>query len=373
MIATKGATLMKISSHRHGKLSQSWKQVAGVGVLCLTVAVVTPSAGLGAPPDQLTAGPSAQWVAKPPLGQARAGLGVAKVGNEAYAVAGRAVDDHMYDNVESRKLSGPGEWATLAPLPAARGNVAVAALGGKVYTIGGNLDPFTSTGQITAEVDRYNPATRQWSQLNPLPQPRFVAGAASLHGVLYVAGGVVELPDGTAETTNTVLAYNATADEWHHVAPLLSARDGHRLVAAGPYLYAIGGAAATGESLASVERYDPKANVWTEIAPMNESRWLPCAVETRVGSKHLIAVVAGGEFLPGFELVDGRRTTEVLDLETGQWILLDVLLPFVRASLDCVTKPNGNILAIGGGTHESGSFTYLADVDELALSPRDLR
>uniref|UniRef100_UPI00321626C1 kelch repeat-containing protein n=1 Tax=uncultured Arthrobacter sp. TaxID=114050 RepID=UPI00321626C1 len=99
--------------------------------------------------------------------------------------AGRAVDDHLYDNVESRKLAGPGAWTDLAPLPSARGNLAVVALGGKVYAIGGNFDPFTSTGRIAAEIDRYDPATGQWAQLNPLPQPRIVAGAASLNGVLY--------------------------------------------------------------------------------------------------------------------------------------------------------------------------------------------
>ena len=62
-----------------------------------------------------------------------------------------------------------------------------------------------------------------------------------------------------------------------------------------------------------------------------------------------------------------------LDLDTGHWTLLDALLPFVRASQDCAATPNGNILAIGGATHGSGTLTYLANVDELALQPRDLR
>ena len=38
---------MRISGHRHAKLSQSWRQVTGVAVFCLTVAVVAPSASLG--------------------------------------------------------------------------------------------------------------------------------------------------------------------------------------------------------------------------------------------------------------------------------------------------------------------------------------
>lgn len=310
----------------------------------------------------------AQWIAQPPLLQARAGLGVATAGGRIYAVGGRAVDDTQYNNVESRKLTGGGTWTSLPPLPSARGNLSVSASGGKVYAIGGFRDPYTSTGRPTND-----PITRQWAIARPLPQPRAIAGAASLNGILYVAGGYVELPDGSLQISDTVLAYDPGSDQWRPAAPMTSPREGLRLVAAGPYLYAIGGGGIDGDSLATVERYDPATDTWTATAPMNESRWLPCAVETKVGNTHLIAVVAGGEFLPGGELVDGRRTTEVLDLDTGHWTLLDALLPFVRASQDCAVTPNGNILAIGGATHDSGTFTYLANVDELALKPRDLR
>ena len=65
--------------------------------------------------------------------------------------------------------------------------------------------------------------------------------------------------------------------------------------------------------------------------------------------------------------------SEVFDLDSGHWTLLDALLPFDRASQDCAATPNGYILAIGGATHDSGTLTYLDNVDKLPPQPRDLR
>jgi hypothetical protein len=107
--------------------------------------------------------------------------------------------------------------------------------------------------------------------------------------------------------------------------------------------------------------------------PMVESRYLPCAVETKVGYRRVLMVVGGFEFAPGGVLIDARRTTEVFDLATGRWNLLDVLLPTTRGSHDCATEADGTVLAIGGITPIEGSPSFLANVDALSLEPRDLR
>jgi N-acetylneuraminic acid mutarotase len=144
-------------------------------------------------------------------------------------------------------------------------------------------------------------------------------------------------------------------------------------VASGRYLYAIGGAAPTGESLTTVERFEPKSNSWTTMNPMVESRVLPCAVETKVGKRRVLVVVAGfavsadGTFFR-------RRTTEVFDPATGRWTLLDALLPFDRSGHDCATEADGTVLAIGGiASGAEDTDIFLANVDALSLKSRDLR
>merc|ERR1712226_262826 len=58
---------------------------------------------------------------------------------------------------------------------------------------------------------------------------------------------------------------------WLDLAPMLSPRIGHGMVEAGGYLYVIGGRDDSGRILNSGERYDPAANSWSAIPPMNHA------------------------------------------------------------------------------------------------------
>jgi hypothetical protein len=346
-----------ISTRRAGRLL-----CLGVITAVLITAFAAPSTSaprLRTGPDVTgaKAGRSSQWIARPPLRQARGGLGVAKVDRQILAIGGFE-GDNIFDVVEARRVNGRGEWRDLAPLPTARANLATAEVGGLVYAIGG-----IPQADDTDVVETFNPRSGRWTTSLPLPQPRAFAGAAGLGGLLYVAGGEVQLAANTFEVTNSVIVYDPKQNTWRSVAPMPTARLGLRLVALGRYLYAVGGAAPTGESLTTVERYDPTSNRWATMNPMVESRVLPCAVETKVGHRRVLVVVGGFE-------ADARRTTEVFDPHTGRWTLLDVLLPFGRGTHDCATEADGTVLAIGGG---NGEGVFLANVDALSLKPRDLR
>jgi N-acetylneuraminic acid mutarotase len=188
-----------------------------------------------------------------------------------------------------------------------------------------------------------------------------------LDGLLYVAGG--EVPSG--EFTNSVVVYDPKKDTWKSVARMPTARERLKLVASGRYLYAIGGDNRAEPSLATVERYDPKSNTWRTMNPMVQSRTVLCAVETAVGNRRVLVAV-GGVAVEG-TVVFRRRTTEVFDLDTGRWTLLDVLLPTDRASHDCATEADGTILAIGGFATTNNGASTVPNVDALSLHMRDLR
>ena len=322
------------------------------------------------------AGRSSQWIARPPLRHARGGLGVARVRRQIFAIGGFEVVDKVatyFDVVEARLVKGSGRWRDLAPMPTARANLATAEVGGLVYAIGG-LDDVNDFDVV----ETLDPRSGRWTTSVPLPQPRVRPGAAGLGGLLYVAGGEVKLAPDTFEITNSVLVYDPKEHSWRSAAPMPTARTGLRLVASGRYLYAIGGAAIGqpgqfGPSLTTVERYDPKSNRWATMNPMVESRVLPCAVQTKVGNRHVLVVVGGAEFSAAGTAVQARPTTEVFDPHTGRWTLLDVLLPFGRGSHDCATEADGTVLAIGGINSVGGTPVILANVDALSLKPRDLR
>ena len=350
-------------------LNRAWRRnrllLLGLVTVALVPGLAEPSgiarsaAGLDVAGNE--AGRSSQWIERPPLRHARGGLGVAKVGGQILAIGGFDEVD-VFDVVEARRVAGVGRWRDLAPMQTARANFATAVLHELVYVVGG----LNEEADLDV-VETYNPRSGRWATSVPLPQWRVGAGAAALGGLLYVAGGEIPLGVDDLEVTNSVVVYNPKKKTWTSVAPVPTARTRLRLVASGRYLYAIGGRDPSGQPLTAVERYDPRSNSWRTLSPMHESRLLPCVVETRVGERRVLVVVAGGGS------TFGRRTTEVFDPDTGRWTLLDVLLPHDRVSHDCATEADGTVLAIGGITPISGAPTFLANVDALSLKPRDLR
>jgi N-acetylneuraminic acid mutarotase len=313
-----------------------------------------------------------QWTARPPLRQARAGLGVAKVDHQILAIGGAGPNDAgmivSLNVVEARRDAGAKTWRDLARMPTARTNLATAEVGGLVYAIGGaNAD-----NQALNVVETFdpNPTSGGWATSLPLPQPRAGPAAAALGGLLYVAGG---FDADAGEPTNSMVVYDPKHPAWKSVAPMNQRRDKLRLVASGPHLYAIGGTDSDGRSLTTVERYDPVSDSWATMNPMVESRGLPGVVETRVGGRRVLVVVGGAETNAQGDLVSARRTTEVFDPATGQWTLLDILLPIGgRAGHDCATEANGTVLAIGGVNKVGDTVTRLPNVDALSLKPHDL-
>jgi len=71
---------------------------------------VDPTAGVAGETD----GSSSQWVTRPPLRQARGGLGVATVDGQILAISGFDFKG-LYDVVEARPQTGTGSWHDLAP------------------------------------------------------------------------------------------------------------------------------------------------------------------------------------------------------------------------------------------------------------------
>lgn len=296
------------------------------------------------------------WTSRPPLRHARAGLGAVTVDDHILAIGGFS-GESIFDFVESRRLSGAGRWRDIAPMPTPRDNLATAVLGGRVYAMGG-ADEVADT----AVVEIYDPETRRWSQGPALPGPRGAASAAVLDNVLYVAGGGVG-----PEAMASMVVLDPKKKGWRSVAPMPTPRFQLRLVASGRYLYAIGGRA-PGPSLTTVERYDPEADRWRAVRPLLEARAAPGVVATKISGRRILVVAGGAVFGADGNFVDGRRTTEIFDVDSGRWKLLGVLFPRTRASFGCAVDGDGAVLAIGGGTHVGGVFEFLRDVDALTLS-----
>jgi len=289
-------------------------------------------------------GPAAAgWTSRPPLHVGRVGAAAATVNGLIVETGGGAPDQDLpIESTEVRRTVGSGVWRFVADVPTPRANAAAATLGGKVWVVGGYGE-----GELPVDVvERYDPRTNAWSRGPTLPEGRAQAGAAVLHGVLYVVGGDITTA-GRESITDTGLAFHPRQHRWIPIAPLPARRDRLRLIAAGDFLYAIGGEKAGFTSVSTVDRYDPGTGRWTSIAAMHETRSVPGATVVGHGRDARIAVIGGCQFIAGTR-IQLRRTTEVFDPTTGRWRLLRAQLPTGRCSLTAATEADGTILAIGG-------------------------
>ena len=85
-----------------------------------------------------------------------------------------------------------------------------------------------------------------------MPTEIYRPGVAALNNKIYVTGG----SDG--QSMSSVDCYDPDTNTWSQVANMNIARDGHSLVSLHGRLYAIGG-----YECDSVEVYDPDNNTWT--------------------------------------------------------------------------------------------------------------
>ena len=364
------------SSRQQSRRIVWWTVLAAVVITfagVMPAAASAPNAGGHGQFDAKPSHPSVnanRWTPRPSLTLARAGLGVEKVSGQILAIGGFTPDE-TFSSVETRRVLGPGVWRNLEALELkiGRANHITAEVSGMVYAAGGFSD-----FDIESSVERFDPRRGQWTTLRTmLPEVRAAAGGAGLGGLFYIAGGFVPAGE-ELDVTNSVIVYDPTRNAWRNVKPMTYARARLELVAAGGQLYAIGGADTVGQSLNVVERYDPRSDRWTTINALNDSRVIPCGVQTTVGRRQVIVVVGGAEFDASGSLVAARRTTEVLDLTTGRWTTLPALFETGRSSLGCTTESDGTVLAIGGVIrHEDGQFEYLDDVDALKVTADDLR
>jgi len=163
------------------------------------------------------------------------------------------------------------KWATVAPMPTARSSLAAGVVGGKLYALGGSLDSKDSQKLDTVEV--YDPYLDTWDAVAPMPTARGFLAAGVVDGKLYALGGST-LSGDDDNSVATVERYDPNTGEWTNMDPMPTARINLAAGVVGDKLYALGGYSYDGgeKVLDTVEVYDPAANTWAALAQMPTAR-----------------------------------------------------------------------------------------------------
>lgn len=131
------------------------------------------------------------WTTLPNLPTQRNHLGVGTIDGRIYVAGGRfggGVGSEMTDVLEIYDPAS-GTWTSGARMLAPRAGVVSVVANGCLYLIGGEGNDADPRG-IFDRNERYDPGTKNWTSLAPLPTPMHgITGAAVLDNLIYVPGG----------------------------------------------------------------------------------------------------------------------------------------------------------------------------------------
>ena len=315
-----------------------WRALAAtVAVAVLAGCTSGPPAPERAPqtPAPTAGGGEPAWRTLAPVPTERTEVAAAAVGDRIWVLGGYGPDGATLATAEVYDTT-TDTWARGPDLPVAVNHAMAATLDGVLYVAGGNDGDGPSTQVARLEGDT-------WRRLAPLPQGRSAGGLVALEGRLYLVGGVVE--GGLAADTQV---YDPGADRWSPAPGLPTQREHLGAAATGGKVYVVGGrVGGIGRNLAAAEAFDPATGRWEPLAELPTPRGGLAATATTGGE----VVAVGGEAAATFP------EAEALDAATGQWRSLPPL-PTPRHGLGVVAIANTVYVLAGGpqpGLHTSSA------------------
>lgn len=218
---------------------------------------------------------SASLFAKLP--EASASLGSVVSDGWLYVYGGHISPTHNYfvGAVSGRfsrlRLTGQPVWEELPAGPAAQG-LNLTAHKGKIYRVGG-MTPRNEQGKPAdnhsiADVARYDPSSKKWEELPPLPEARSSHDVVVIGDQLFVTGGW-NMKGNDEEWAKTTLVMDLSAKklEWTSV-PQPFERRALMAAALNGKLYVVGGINKDEDIETTVSIYDPKTKTWTNGTPL---------------------------------------------------------------------------------------------------------
>ena len=194
------------------------------------------------------------WREASRLPEPRAAAGSAVLDGRLYVVGGTTLssfDEDIFTATPSRDMlvydPTTDTWTRGPRMTVPRHHLALVSHRGKLYALGGR-----TTRDFSADaVEEFDPATRRWRRLGPMPQGVGGVAAASDGRRIVVAGGG---DDRERWVTPSSWSFDPAADRWTRMADLREPRHGHGLEVSGGRAYVFGGAPCSGFGLArSVE------------------------------------------------------------------------------------------------------------------------
>lgn len=217
--------------------------------------------------------------AYPSIPQMVTSFGAAIAGDALYVYGGHTGRAHAYykeaqaNTLRRLNLKNAKAWESLGEGPGLQG-LAMVAHGGKLYRIGGftakNKDGEDHDLWSQADVSCYDPATKLWTDVSPLPEPRSSFDAAVLGDKIYVVGGWQMSGDTDKIWHKTAYVLNLAADtpQWEALPEPPFQRRALSVAAHEGKIYAIGGMQQEGGPTTRTDVLDSATGKWSQGASL---------------------------------------------------------------------------------------------------------
>jgi N-acetylneuraminic acid mutarotase len=214
-----------------------------------------------------------------PLPVPMTSFGAASSDGYVYVYGGHSGKTHTYSTESTigqfirLNIAKPAKWEELTGGPILQG-LGLVAHDGKIYRIGGMQPKNKATEKMdafsVASIARYDPKTQKWENLPDMPEGRSSHDAVVLGDKIYVVGGWKM--NGVAkesEWLKTAVALDLTKAPlvWETIPQPFE----RRAIAASAYrgkVYVIGGLTPDGDTVKTVEVYDPATKKWSKAADL---------------------------------------------------------------------------------------------------------
>lgn len=295
----------------------------------------------------------------PPLPEAVSSFGGVVHHGWLYVYGGHigAEHDHSAANLSRSflriRLGGGTSWESL-PMQTPLQGLALVAHGDKIYRVGGlsarNLNVETDEDlHSTAEFAEYDPESRLWAALPPLPNPRSSHNAVVLGDRLYVFGGwqLAGKPPGDWQSEALVYDFAEQQAGWQTLpAPPFK----RRALAASHWqdkLVALGGMGDDGKISRRVDFFDPRTGSWSQGPDLPGHGMAGFGISAcNLDGELYVSGIQSTVFRLGD---NGTRWEEAARMVTGRFF--HQLLP----------TSDGSLIAVGGAS-EDGHLTSIETI-----------
>lgn len=290
-------------------------------------------------------------------------FGAAITSDALYVYGGHTGRAHSYfsesqaNTLRRLNLQNPKAWESLGNGPGLQG-LAMVAHGGKLYRIGGftakNKDGEDHNLWSQADVSCFDPATKQWTDMSPLPEPRSSFDAAVLGNSIYVVGGWKMAGDADSVWHKTAYALDLSTDapQWKALPEPPFQRRALSLATHDGKIYAIGGMQEKGGPTTRVDVFDPATGEWSEGPSLQGEKMDGFGSSSFAAGGRLYATTYSGKL-------------QRLSADKASW---EVVAELERARFFHRMLPlsNTKLITVGGASMTEGKYKEV-DVIDLSL------